>query len=86
MDLKWTGQNSSIAIKENDRYIDCCGRILRIPMDWLYVNSSRLEKSKKILPYVIRNNMEDVPLIIKEKGYRIINDEVAEVMYKIIIH
>ena len=28
--------------------------------------------------------MEDVPFIIKEKRYRIINDEVVEVMYKII--
>ena len=28
--------------------------------------------------------MEDVPFIIKEKRYRIINDEVVEVMYKIV--
>ena len=53
-------------------------------MDWFYVNSSRLGKNKKILSHIIRNNMEDVPFLIKEKRYRIINDEVVEVMYKII--
>ena len=30
--------------------------------------------------------MEDVPFIIKVKGYHIINYEVVELMYKIIIH
>ena len=85
-DLKSTDQNSSIAIKENDRYIDCCGRILHIPMDWLYANSSRIQNNKKIILKIIRNNIKDVPFIIKEKQYRIINDEVVEVMYKIITH
>ena len=67
-------------MKKNDRYIDCCERILRIPMDWLYVNSGRIEKSKKILSHVIRNTIEDVSFIIKERRYRIKNDEVVEVV------
>ena len=75
-----------MSIKVNDRYIDCYWRILRIPMDWLYVNSSRIEESKKIFSHVIRKNMERVSFIIKEKRYGIINDKVLEAMYTIIIH
>ena len=75
--MKWTGQNSSNVIKENDS----CRRILRVPIDWLYENTSRQRKNREILVHILTKNKEDVPFIINERRYRVINNEVVETIF-----
>ena len=78
--LKWTLQDSSIFITERDRIFECRGKNIKAPLDWMYVNPSRLKKNKALLQVISNNQREGIPFIINEQRYRLVNDEIDEVI------
>ena len=67
-----------MSITERDRIFECRGKNIKVPLDWMYVNPSRLKKNKALLKVILNNQWEGAPFIINEQRYRVVNDEIVE--------
>ena len=46
----------------------------------MYVNPSRLKKNKALLKVLLNNQRERAPFIINEQSYRLVKNEIVEVI------
>ena len=53
---------------------------IKVPLDWTYVNPSRLKKNKALLKVILNNQREGALFIINKQRYRLVNDEIVEVI------
>ena len=49
-------------------------------MGWMYFNSSRLKKDEALLAVILNNQRDGTSFIISERRYRLVDDEVVEVV------
>ena len=71
-----------MSITERDRIFEYRGKNIKVPLDWMYVNPSRLKKNKALLKVILNNQREGAPFIINEQRYRLVNDEIVEVIFE----